>query len=126
MVVTVVRKLTPILRSVAREMISEARDGIEVERPNPIRLGTVETSRYGEGGYPHGQVWRREIEAETSYSLLLTGPGERANIQNGLVSRICGCVLARGVGRDCVREPVSQPSPSEIRTTFSLPISPCC
>ena len=52
MVVTVVRKLTPILRSVAREMISEARDGIEVERPNPIRLGTVETSPYGEGGYP--------------------------------------------------------------------------
>ena len=51
MVVTVVRKLTPIFRSVAREMISEARDGIEVERPNPIRLGTVETSRYGEGGY---------------------------------------------------------------------------
>src|ERR1019366_2635672 len=44
----------------------------------------------------------------------------------GLLSRICGCVSARGDGRDCVKEPVSRLSPSENRTIFSSPVSPCC
>jgi uncharacterized protein len=40
-------------------------------------------------------------------------------VKKCLLSRICGCVLARGGGRGCVKEPVSRLSPSETRTTFS-------
>ena len=43
-----------------------------------------------------------------------------------LLSRICGCVSARGDDRGCAGEPTSPPERSGSRTTFSSPVSTCC
>jgi DNA-directed RNA polymerase subunit RPC12/RpoP len=51
---------------------------------------------------------------------------EALDLYFGLLSRICGCVLAREVDPGCVIERVLRPVPFENRTTFSLPISLCC
>ena len=43
-----------------------------------------------------------------------------------LLSRICGCVLARVGCQGCVTGPVSPRARSENRMTFLSPVSPCC
>jgi carboxylesterase len=39
--------------------------------------------------------------------------------KKSFLSKICGCVLARGGNRGCAKEPVLRPPPSENHTTFS-------
>ena len=46
--------------------------------------------------------------------------------KNCLLSRICGCVLARAGCQGCVTGPVSPRARSENRMTFLSPVSPCC